>query len=156
MGSALKGGADEIGWPAHRRRQMANHLRFESCHGYQAGRRLGPGGRCEFCEVQSCRPCLGQGCRRGARKPGKLFDAVEVAKIGGERLCDSGFQCVGIDRLKETAGQTGGEPLDRQGLQSMVARYGRLRSFMAPGEARMGDNGVAHTTSRSKSISRDC
>ena len=80
MGSALKGGADEIGWPAHRRRQMANHLRFESCHGYQAGRRLGPGGRCEFCEVQTRRPCLGQGCRRGARKPGKVFDAIEVAK----------------------------------------------------------------------------
>jgi hypothetical protein len=30
----------------------------------------------------------------------------------------------------------------------VVARYGRLRSFMAPGEARMGDDGIAHTTHR--------
>ena len=50
----------------------------------------------------------------------------------------------------------GGEPLDRQGLQAMVARYGRLRSFMAPGEARMGDNGIAHTTSRGEFIFLDC
>ena len=126
---------------------MPNHFRFEPRHRRQAGRRLGPRGRGEFREVQTRRPCLGQGCRRGARKPGKFFDAIEVAEVGGERLCDSGFESVGIDRLKETAGQTGGEPLDRQGLQSMMARYGRLRSFMAPGEARMGDDGVAHTTS---------
>ena len=135
---------------------MPKDFLFEARHCRQAGRGLGVGGRGEFCEVQSCRPCLGQGCRRGARKPGKLFDAVEIAKLGGERLCDRGFESVGIDRLKETAGQTGGEPLDRQGLQSMVARYGRLRSFMAPGEARMGDDGVAHTTYQSTSVSFNC
>ena len=135
---------------------MANHLRFESCHGYQAGRCLGPGGRCEFFEVQTRRPGLGQGCRRGTRKPGKVFDAIEVANVGRERLGDSSFESVRIDRLKETAGQTGSEPLDRQGLQSMVARCGRLRSFMAPGEARMGDNGIAHTTSRGRFVSRNC
>ena len=149
MGYARKRGGDEIGRPAHRGWQMPNHLGFQPCDRCQAGRRLGPRGRGAVCEVQSCCPCLGQGCRRGARKPGQLFNPIQIAKVGRERLCDSGFESVGIDRLKKTAGQTGSEPLDRQGLQSMAARYGRLRSFMAPGEARMGDNGVAHTTYRS-------
>jgi hypothetical protein len=122
MGRARKRGADEIDRPAHRGWQVPKDFLLETRHRCQAGCRLWLGGRCEFCEVQSCRPRLGQSCRRGARKPGKLFDAVEVAKIGGERLCDSGFESVGIDRLEETAGQSGREPLDRQGLQSMVAR----------------------------------
>jgi hypothetical protein len=135
---------------------MANHFRFQLCHRRQAGRRLGPRARRKFRKVQARRPGLGQGCRRGTRKPGKVFDAIEVAKIGRERLCDSSLKSVGIDRLKETAGQTGGEPLDRQGLESMMARYGRSRSFMAPGEARMGDNGIAHTTSQIKFIPLDC
>ena len=39
---------------------------------------------------------------------------------------------------------SGGEPFDRQGLQSMLSRHRRLRSSMAPGEAGMGDDGVAH------------
>jgi hypothetical protein len=152
---ALKRGADEIGWPAHRRRQMANHLGFQPCHRRQARRRFGPRVRRKFREVQARGPGLGQRCCRGTRKPGKVFDAIEVAEVGRERFRYSCLQGVGIDRLKETAGQTGGKPLDRQGLQSMLARCGRLRSFMAPGKARMGDNGVAHTTSRSNSISLD-
>jgi hypothetical protein len=126
--NAQKRGADEIGWPAHRGWQVPKHFLLEPRDGRQAGRRLGPRDRGEFGKVQTRRPCLGQGYRRGARKPGKFFDAIEVAEVGGERLCDSCFESVGIDRLKEAAGQASSEPLDRQGLQPMTARYGRLRS----------------------------
>jgi hypothetical protein len=40
---------------------------------------------------------------------GRFFDAIEVAEVGGERLCDSCFESVGIDRLKEAAGQASSE-----------------------------------------------
>jgi hypothetical protein len=133
----LKRGANEIGWPAHRGWQVPEDLLFKQRHDRKTGRRLGARGRCEFGKAQSCRPCLGQGCRRGALKARKLFDAVEVAKRGGERLCDRRFQCIRIDGLKETAGQAGGEAFDRQGLQTMAARCGGMGSFMTPGEAKM-------------------
>jgi hypothetical protein len=95
VGGALKRGADKIGWPAHRRWQMPNYLGFQLCHRRQAGRRFGPRVRRKFCEIQARRPGLGQGRRRGARKPGKLFDAVDVAQVGGERLCDSSLRATG-------------------------------------------------------------
>jgi len=107
MGRARKRGADEIGWLAHRGLQVPKDFLIEPRHVSEAGRRDLPRGRCEFREVESCRPCLRQGCRRGARKPGKFFDAIEVAEVRGEGFCDSGFESVRIDRLKETAGQTG-------------------------------------------------
>jgi hypothetical protein len=113
MGHARKRGPDEIGWPAHRGWQVPKNFLLEPRHSRQAGGRLGRGSRGEFREIESCCPRLEQGCRRRARKPGKFFNAVEVAEAGGEGSCDSGFESVWIDRLKETAGQTGSEPLHR-------------------------------------------
>ncbi|MGH7091432.1 MAG: hypothetical protein ACREFQ_21280 [Stellaceae bacterium] len=150
---ASKRGADEISRSAHRGGQVPNNFLFEPRHGGQSRGRFGSGCTSELREVQSCRPCLGQGCRRGAWESREIFNAVKVAEFGDECLRDSRFESVEIDRLKETAGQTGSEPLDWQGLQSMAVRYRRLNSLVAPGEARVGDNGVAHTICRRKCIS---
>jgi hypothetical protein len=86
---ASKRGADEISpAAAHQGGQVPNDFLFEPRHGGQSRGGFGFGASSELREVQSCRPCLGQGCRRGARESREIFDAVKVAEFGGECFRD--------------------------------------------------------------------
>lgn len=143
---ALKCSADEIRRPAHRSRQMPDHLRFKARYCRKAGRRLRLRISSEISEIEAGGPCLRKRRGGGMRESGKVLDPVDFAELGGERFYDRGFERIGIDRLQESSRETGREPLDRHGLQSVAATDGRSRSLIAPGKAGMGNKRLAHTS----------
>jgi len=68
VGRSLERRADKIGRPAHRLRQVANHLRFEARHGRQPGCRLGAGIRGELGQIEPGRPCRRYGLWRSSSR----------------------------------------------------------------------------------------
>ncbi len=105
---------DEVGRPAHARREAVQRGRFDARQGRQA---LIAGRSGARREVDAGRPCLRQGRAERTGQAGEARDGGEIGEVACGHLADGVghgiVQGVAVDPAEETAGQPCGEPLDR-------------------------------------------